>query len=107
MVLRVDVVAAALDAVYGGVPAHRVVALSPQGRQLTQDVVEELVGEKTLTLLSARFEGFDERVVQHLASEAISIGAYVLSHRDLPAIVVVDASEPLRSCWAKNANTHC
>ena len=91
MVLRVDVVAAALDAVYGGTPEHRVVALSPQGRQLTQDVVEELAGEQTLTLLSARFEGFDERVVQHLASDAISIGPYVLSNGDLPAMVLIDA----------------
>jgi tRNA (guanine37-N1)-methyltransferase len=91
MVLRVDVVASALDAVYGGAPDHRVVALTPQGRQLTQDVVEELAGEGTLTLLSARFEGFDERVVQHLASDAISIGPYVLSNGDLPAMVLVDA----------------
>ena len=91
MVLRVDVVAAALDAIYGGTPEHRVIALSPQGRQLTQDVVEELAGEETLTLLSARFEGFDERVVQHLASDAISIGPYVLSNGDLPAMVLVDA----------------
>ncbi|HSC74115.1 MAG TPA: tRNA (guanosine(37)-N1)-methyltransferase TrmD [Gaiellaceae bacterium] len=91
MVLRVDVVAAALDAVYGGTPEHRVVALSPQGRQLTQDVVEELADEETLTLLSARFEGFDERVVRHLASDAISIGPYVLSNGDLPAMVLVDA----------------
>lgn len=91
MVLRVDVVAEALDAVYGGVPDHRVVALTPQGRQLTQDVVEELSTEDRLTLLSARFEGFDERVVQHLASDAISIGPYVLSNGDLPAMVLVDA----------------
>jgi tRNA (guanine37-N1)-methyltransferase len=91
MVLRVDVVASALDAVYGGAPEHRVVALTPQGRQLTQDVVEELAGEQTLTLLSARFEGFDERVVRHLASDAISIGPYVLSNGDLPAMVLVDA----------------
>jgi len=91
MVLRVDVVAAALDAAYGRVPGHRVVALTPQGRQLTQDVVEELAQEPHLTLLSARFEGFDERVVQHLASDAISIGPYVLSNGDLPAMVLVDA----------------
>ncbi len=91
MVLRVDVVAAALDAAYGGVPDHRVIALTPQGRQLTQDVVEELADEPTLTLLSARFEGFDERVVRHLASDAISIGPYVLSNGDLPAMVLVDA----------------
>ena len=91
MVLRVDVVAAALDAVYGSTPEHRVVALTPQGRQLTQDVVEELAQEPHLTLLSARFEGFDDRVVQHLASDAISIGPYVLSNGDLPAMVLVDA----------------
>jgi tRNA (guanine37-N1)-methyltransferase len=91
MVLRVDVVAAALDAAYGRAPDRRVVALTPQGRQLTQDVVEELAAEDSLTLLSARFEGFDERVVQHLASDAISIGPYVLSNGDLPAMVLVDA----------------
>ncbi|MBA3717421.1 MAG: tRNA (guanosine(37)-N1)-methyltransferase TrmD [Actinobacteria bacterium] len=91
MVLRVDVVAAALDAVYGGVPDHRVVALTPQGRQLDQSIVEELALEERLTLLSARFEGFDERIVTHLASDAISIGPYVLSGGELPAMVVVDA----------------
>jgi tRNA (guanine37-N1)-methyltransferase len=91
MVLRVDVVAAAIDAVYDGVPDHRVVALTPQGRQLTQEVVEKLAGEEKVTLLSARFEGFDERVVQHLASDAISIGPYVLSNGDLPAMALVDA----------------
>src|SRR5438270_9148124 len=91
MVLRVAVVAAALDAAYGGAPDHRVVALTPQGRQLTQPVVEELAAEEKLTLLSARFEGFDERVVANLASDAISIGPYVLSGGELPAMVLVDA----------------
>jgi tRNA (guanine37-N1)-methyltransferase len=91
MVLRVDVVAAALDAVYGGVPDQRVIALTPQGRQLDQRVVEELARQERLTLLSARFEGFDERVVTHLASDAISIGPYVLSGGELPAMVIVDA----------------
>ena len=91
MVLRVDVVAAAVEAVYGGDPGRRVVALTPQGRQLTQAVVEELAGEERLTLLSARFEGFDERVLIHLASDAISIGPYVLSGGELPAMVVTEA----------------
>ena len=91
MVLRVDVVAAALDAVYGDEPGHRVVALTPQGRQLTQEVVEELAQEERLTLLSARFEGFDERIVEHLATDAISIGPYVLSNGDLPAMVLIDS----------------
>ncbi len=90
MVLRVDTVAAALDAAYGGRPDRRVVALTPQGRQLTQGVVEELALEERLTLLSARFEGFDERVLTHLASDAISIGPYVLSGGELPAMDLVD-----------------
>jgi len=91
MVLRVDVVAAALDAVYGEEPSHRVVALSPQGRQLTQGVVEELAAQERLTLLSARFEGFDERIVDQLCSDSISVGPYVLSGGELPAMVVLDA----------------
>ncbi|MDQ2909807.1 MAG: tRNA (guanosine(37)-N1)-methyltransferase TrmD [Actinomycetota bacterium] len=91
MVLRVDVVASALEAVYGDAPQHRVVALTPQGRQLTQEVVEELAREERLTLLSSRFEGFDERVAMHFASDAISIGPYVLSGGELPAMVLLDA----------------
>jgi tRNA (guanine37-N1)-methyltransferase len=91
MVLRVDVVAAALEAVYGGPPQHPVIALTPQGRQLTQAVVEELALEPRITFLSARFEGFDERIVEHLCSDAISIGPYVLSNGDLPAMVLLDA----------------
>jgi tRNA (guanine37-N1)-methyltransferase len=91
MVLRVDVVAAALDAVYSEAPAHPVVALSPQGRPLTQALVEEFATLEHLTLLSARFEGFDERIVRHLATDAVSIGPYVLSNGDLPAMVLLDA----------------
>ncbi len=91
MVLRVDVVAAALDAAYGGPPPNRVIALTPQGRPLTQAVVEELAEEDALTLLSSRFEGFDERIVEHLSTDAISIGPYVLSNGELPAMVLLDA----------------
>jgi tRNA (guanine37-N1)-methyltransferase len=91
MVLRVDVVCAALDAVYGDPGGRRVVAFTPQGRQLDQALVEELVGEDALTLLSARFEGFDERILEHVATDAVSIGPYVLSGGELPAMVVLDA----------------
>jgi tRNA (guanine37-N1)-methyltransferase len=91
MVLRVDAVAAALEGVYGGLPEHPVIVLTPQGRQLDEAVVEELAGEEHLTLLSARFEGFDERILVHLANDAISIGPYVLSGGELPAMVVLDA----------------
>ncbi len=91
MVLRVDVVDAALGAVYGGQPVHRVIALSPQGRQLDQELVEELALERHLTVLSSRFEGFDERVLEHLVTETLSIGPYVLSGGELPAMVLLDA----------------
>ena len=91
MVLRVDVVAAALDAAYGERRDHPIVALTPRGRQLTQAVVEELAARERVTLLSARFEGFDERVLEHLATDAISIGPYVLSGGELPAMVIMDA----------------
>jgi tRNA (guanine37-N1)-methyltransferase len=92
MVLRVDVADAALQAVYGADAAtHRVIALTPQGRQLDQRLVEELVAEPLVTLLSARFEGFDERIVGQLATEAVSIGPYVLSGGELPAMVMLDA----------------
>jgi tRNA (guanine37-N1)-methyltransferase len=91
MVLRVDVVAAALEAVYGGVPRHRVLALSPQGRQLDQAFVEELADEPELTLLSARFEGFDQRILDHLCTDVVSIGPYVLSGGEIPGLVLVDA----------------
>ena len=91
MVLRVDVVAAALEAAYGGEPPGPVIALTPKGRPLTQAVVEELAALPALTLLSSRFEGFDERIVDHLATDAISVGPYVLSNGDLPAMVVLDA----------------
>jgi tRNA (guanine37-N1)-methyltransferase len=68
-----------------------VIALTPKGRPLTQAVVEELAEEPRVTLLSARFEGFDERIVEHLATDAISVGPYVLSNGDLPAMVILDS----------------
>ncbi len=91
MVLRVDVVCAALDAVYGNWGGRRIVALTPPGRQLDQELVEELAAEDALTILSARFEGFDERIVEHVATDAVSIGPYVLSGGELPAMVLLDA----------------
>jgi tRNA (guanine37-N1)-methyltransferase len=91
MVLRVDVIHSALEAVYGDYDGRRIVALTPQGRQLDQELVEELAAEDAFALLSARFEGFDERVLEHLATDAVSIGPYVLSGGELPAMVVLEA----------------
>jgi tRNA (guanine37-N1)-methyltransferase len=91
MVLRVDVVCAALETVYGDAAARRVIAFTPQGRQLDQALVEELAGEEAVTLLSARFEGFDERILEHVATDAVSLGPYVLSGGELAAMVLLDA----------------
>jgi tRNA (guanine37-N1)-methyltransferase len=91
MVLRVDVVAAALEAIYGSALPARVIALTPQGRQLDQALVEELASEPGIAVLSSRFEGFDARIVDNLCTDAISIGPYVLSGGELPAMVLVDA----------------
>ncbi len=91
MVLRVDVVHAALAAVYGDTEGRRIVALTPQGRQLDQALVEELAAEEGFALLSTRFEGFDERVLENVATDAVSIGPYVISGGELPAMVVLEA----------------
>ena len=91
MVLRVDVVDAALAAAYGDDRPARVVALTPQGRQLDQALVEELAEEPHVAVLSSRSEGFDERIVSHLATDAVSVGPYVLSGGELPAMVLLDA----------------
>jgi tRNA (guanine37-N1)-methyltransferase len=96
MLLRVDVVEAALRARYGVDPValaaqRRVIALTPSGRLLDEALVDELAGEDALTLLSGRYEGFDQRVLDHFASDVVSIGRYVLAGGELPAMVVCDA----------------
>jgi tRNA (guanine37-N1)-methyltransferase len=92
MVIRVDVVEAALAARYGDDRGGlRVVALAPGGRPFDDALATELAGEEALTLLSGRYEGFDERVNEHLADDVISIGPYVLSGGELAAMVVCDA----------------
>src|SRR6476661_8024537 len=96
MVLRVDVVEAALRARYGVDPValraeRRVIALTPSGRLLDDGFVDELAREERLTLLSGRYEGFDQRVLDHFVSDELSIGRYVLAGGELAAMVVCDA----------------
>jgi tRNA (guanine37-N1)-methyltransferase len=95
MVVRVDVVEAALRARWNGDPVadrgnRRVVALAPGGRRLDDALASELAGEEELTLLCGRYEGFDERVHEHLATDVVSIGPYVLAGGELAAMVVCD-----------------
>jgi tRNA (guanine37-N1)-methyltransferase len=96
MVVRVDVVEAALRARYGGDAlaardTRRVIALAPGGRRFDEELANELAGEQQIALLCGRYEGFDERVHAHLASDVLSIGPYVLSGGELAAMVVCDA----------------
>jgi tRNA (guanine37-N1)-methyltransferase len=96
MVLRVDVVDWALQARYGVDPVElrsrrRVVALTPGGRVLDEELVCELAEEPELTLLCGRYEGFDERILEHFCTDRISIGRYVLAGGELAAMVLLDA----------------
>jgi tRNA (guanine37-N1)-methyltransferase len=95
MVIRVDVVEAALRARYGGdplerPPGRRVVALAAGGRQLDDALASELAAEPAMTLLCGRYEGFDQRIVDHFCTDEISIGRYVLAGGELAAMVVCD-----------------
>lgn len=96
MVLRVDVVEAALRALLGADPAlpapgRRVVALTPAGRLLDDRLVDDLAAAEELVLLCGRYEGFDERILERLCTDRVSIGRYVLAGGELPAMVVADA----------------
>lgn len=96
MVLRVDVIAAAMEAVYG-VPAEavqdtrRVIVLSPRGRPFTDAVARELAALPDITLLAGRYEGFDERVHENLANDCISLGPFVLAGGEVAAMAIIDA----------------
>ena len=93
MVLRVDVMEAALRARYGADPAppsRRVIALTPGGRLLDDTLAGELAGESDLTLLCGRYEGFDERILEHFCTDQVSIGRYVLAGGELAAMVISD-----------------
>jgi len=90
MVLRVDVVDAALKAAYGEGEKPRIVLLSPTGPLLDDAIADELTAEPHVALLCGRYEGFDDRVHQHLADDELSIGRYVLAGGELPAMVVAD-----------------
>jgi len=94
-VLRVDVHDSALRAHYNVDPVElrarrRVIALAPGGRMLDEGLADELAGEPALTLLCGRYEGFDERILEHFTTDVVSIGRYVLAGGELAAMVLCD-----------------
>ncbi len=91
MVLRVDVVDAALEAAYGEQKPARTVVLAPSGRQFDDAMAAELAAEPHVALLCGRYEGCDERVHEHLATDVVSIGPYVVAGGELAAMVIADA----------------
>jgi len=101
MVMKPEPIFAAVESVLGSPPSCPVILLTPQGRVLTQAVVTELAAPALrrdaggpphhLALLCGRYEGVDERVRQHLVSDEISVGDYVLTGGELPALVLIDA----------------
>ena len=91
MVMKVEPVFAAVEDIVGAPPACPVILMTPQGRPFTQKIAWELSHQPRLAFLAARYEGIDERVRQHLVTDEISIGDYVLTGGELPALVLIDS----------------
>jgi tRNA (guanine37-N1)-methyltransferase len=90
MVMKAEPIFKAVESVLGRPPACPVILMTPQGRLLTQSLASQLARQPRLALLAGRYEGLDERVRQHLVTDEISIGDYVLTGGELPALVMID-----------------
>jgi tRNA (guanine37-N1)-methyltransferase len=104
MVLKPEPLFAAVEAL--GPDRGRVLALSPAGRRLDQSLVRELAAEAHLTVLCGRYEGFDQRVIDGLPAEEISIGDYVLAGGEVAALVVIEAVTRLLPGVMSNEASH-
>lgn len=91
MVMKPEPIFSAVESILGSPPTCPVILLSPQGRPLTQKIAFELTEHEHIALLCGRYESVDERIRQHLVTDSISIGDYVLTGGELPALIVVDA----------------
>ena len=91
MVMKPEPIFAAVESVLGAPPVCPVILLTPQGRPFTQKVALELAAADHLALLCGRYEGVDERVRQHLVTDEISLGDFVLTGGELPALAIIDA----------------
>jgi tRNA (guanine37-N1)-methyltransferase len=91
MVMKPEPVFAAVESVLGSPPTCPVILLTPQGRTFTQPIAQEFAEQPRLALICGRYEGFDERIRQHLVTDEISIGDFVLTGGELPALAIIDA----------------
>lgn len=91
MVMKPEPVFEAIESVLGAPPACPVILLTPQGRVFNQEIAFELASQPQLALLCGRYEGIDERIREHLVTDEISIGDYVLTGGELPALILIDA----------------
>ena len=91
MVMKPEPLAAAIDSVRQADPSARVILLSPQGRLFNQEVAFELSGHNHICLVCGRYEGVDERIRDHYVDDEISVGDFVLTGGELPALVILDA----------------
>jgi tRNA (guanine37-N1)-methyltransferase len=91
MIMKPEPIFAAIESVLGTSPDCPVILLTPQGRLFTQHVAQEIAQHSRIALLAGRYEGVDERIRQHLVTDEISIGDYVLTGGEIPAMVVIDA----------------
>lgn len=91
MVMKPEPVFEAVESVLGAPPACPVILMTPQGRVFNQKIATELAQLPRIALLSGRYEGVDERIREHLVTDEISIGDYVLTGGELPALILIDA----------------
>ena len=91
MIMKPEPIFSAIEEVIGDPPQCPVILLTPQGRPLTQTIVQEFSSHQRLALISGRYEGVDERVRQHLVTDEISLGDFVLTGGELPALAIIDA----------------
>ncbi|MGH2581730.1 MAG: tRNA (guanosine(37)-N1)-methyltransferase TrmD [Anaerolineales bacterium] len=91
MVMKPEPIFAALESVLGTQPTVPVILLTPQGRVFNQSVARDLGAHELIALICGRYEGVDERVREHLATDEISIGDFVLTGGELPALILIDA----------------
>ena len=91
MVMKPEPIFTAVESVLSSPLPCPLILLTPQGRTYTQKIAQELAQHPRLALLSGRYEGFDERVRQHLVTDEISIGDYVLTGGELPALILIDS----------------